>query len=330
MKICGCLTADTNSTLYAFDDNTYACWMPANAPYYNYTNTDALVGYVPGQVVTGHGKLWMYTDCLAKKGPVTKGPDLVGCDPVSGRNQEINLSWEQICLANSYDIMVSKDWPPSLVVYLEFNHFFPGPSALSPAFFFAPDWTGPNGEKFECGHTYYWTVRASGSAMEPYKILSPWAAPKTFQLKAGLPVTTPYIGPLLLAPANAASGIPVKPVSFSWSSYKDTTEYQFQLAEDAAMTKILADAKVPTTAYTYDAGLKYSTNYYWRVCATKPAPSDWSPVFSFLTEAAPPPPPPPEVPAPPPPTPAWVWAIIGIGALLVIVTLILIVRTRRA
>ena len=56
--------------------------------------------------------LWAYTDCLAKKAPVIRSPAdkfLVGADPVTGRNQQVDLSWEQLCLSTSYEIMIAKD-----------------------------------------------------------------------------------------------------------------------------------------------------------------------------------------------------------------------------
>jgi len=40
---------------------------------------------------------------------------------------------------------------------------------------------------------------------------------------------------------------------------------------------------VTTTAFEYDGTLEYSTNYFWRIMAMEPAPSDWSATFSFQT-----------------------------------------------
>ena len=82
------------------------------------------------------------------------------------------------------------------------------------------------------------------------------------------------------------------------------------------------------TAYQYDGTVKCNTNYFWRVMAIEPAPSEWSAVFSFetLKEVAPPPPTP---ITPEPATPMWVWVIIAVGVVLVIVPLVLIVKTRR-
>ena len=91
------------------------------------------------------------------------------------------------------------------------------------------------------------------------------------------------------------------------------------------MTQVVKEAEVPTTAYEYYDTLNYSTNYFWRVMALEPAPSDWSATFSFMTEAAPVA----EAPVKATPTPLWVWVVIAIGAILVIVTLVLIFKTRR-
>jgi hypothetical protein len=118
----------------------------------------------------------------------------------------------------------------------------------------------------------------------------------------------------------------VSPASFSWSPLKETTKYHFVLAKDAEMTQVVTEADVTTTAFEYDGTLDYSTNYFWRVKALEPAPSDYSATFSFMTEAAPAAE---EGPAKAAPTPVWVWVVIAIGAILVIVTLVLIFKTRR-
>jgi hypothetical protein len=177
----------------------------------------------------------------------------------------------------------------------------------------------------ECGMTYYWRVKVRECATGQW-IRSPWSEVRSFSVKAGVPVSAPYSGIQALAPANGASNIAIKNPGFSWAPMGDTTKYEFILAEDAAMTKVVKQATVSSTAFQYDGSLKYSTNYYWKVRPVEPAPGDWSPVFVFSTEAQPAPPPPPEKPAP---TPLWVWVVIAIGAILVIVTLVLIFKTRR-
>jgi len=314
LKLCGCCTLDTNTQLYALDARNYVA-------------------------STRVGFLWNFADCMAKKGPalITADKTLIGCDPVSGRAQEVNLCWEQLCVADRYDIEIAKsnaftiriiDW----VSEANCGGFEPSDVTQPCAFF-------PSGGRadyyegsaialygnLECGHTYYWRVKARECATGQW-IRSPWSEARSFTIKAGLPVSTPYYGVQLLSPNNGGLGIPVKPVSFSWSPFKETTKYKFVLAKDAAMTQVVKEADLATTAFEYDGALEYSANYFWRVMAVEPAPSDWSATFSFLTEAAPPVAP---GPAPAPPTPLWVWVVIAIGAILVIVTLVLIFKTRR-
>jgi hypothetical protein len=133
---------------------------------------------------------------------------------------------------------------------------------------------------------YYWRVKVRECATTQW-IRSPWSEVRSFTVKAGLPVTTPYFGPQLLAPNNGCLDCPVSPVSFSWSPFKETTKYKFVLASDAAMTQVITEAEVATTAFEYDGTLDINTNYFWRVMSLEPAPSDWSATFSFMTGAAP-------------------------------------------
>jgi hypothetical protein len=323
LKLCGCCTEDTDSTLYGIDDANYSV--------------------CPGEThvvtLTGHGLIWAFTDCLAKRGPalITEDATLIGCDPVSGRAQEVNLCWEQLCVADAYDIEISKNTEFTIKIV-------DWASESCTAFFLSPaDITAPcvyfpaGGSSFtlassiamfgnlECGHTYYWRVKARECATGQV-IRSPWSEVRSFTVKAGLPVVSPYLGLQLLSPNNGCLGCPVQPVSFSWSPFKETTKYKFVLASDAAMTQVVKEAEVTTTAYEYDGQLNYSTNYFWRVMSEEPAPSDWSATFSFQTEAQPVVTTAAEKPAP---TPIWVWVVIAIGAILVIVTLVLIFKTRR-
>ncbi len=343
LKICGCCDINSNSTLYSIDNRGYgATPLPA-------TFRDPLVLVVsdPGRP-GGAGMLWAFTDCLAKKGPalITADKTLIGCDPVSGRAQEVNLCWEQLCVADHYDIEIAKsaaftikiiDWVAEnactpLLAPADVTQpcaFFPaGGAAMAAA---TGTTTGGIASaiaawgNLECGHTYYWRVKVRMSATTQIA-RSPWSEVRSFTIKAGLPVSTPYYGVQLLSPNNGGLGIPVKPVSFSWSPFKETTKYKFVLAKDAAMTQVVKEADVTTTAFEYDGALEYSSNYFWRVQSVEPAPSDWSATFSFLTEAAPAAAP---GPTPAPPTPVWVWVVIALGAILVIVTLVLIFKTRR-
>ncbi|MEI6186658.1 MAG: hypothetical protein WCP43_05580, partial [Dehalococcoidia bacterium] len=126
LKYCGCCTLDTNTTLYAVDDES-GNWAYSGTPVTRtYTATTlsgrwnnhlsnsvawnpAYPGYTP---TLRQGMLWAYTDCLAKKGPVLKSPAdqyLVGADPVTGRNQQVDLAWEQLCLSTWHQLQIAKD-----------------------------------------------------------------------------------------------------------------------------------------------------------------------------------------------------------------------------
>jgi hypothetical protein len=339
LKICGCCDLKTDSTLYAIHEVG-----PPGVP----------VVYSPA---AGTGLIWAFTDCMAKRGPslVTEDKTLIGCDPVSGRVQEVNLCWEQLCVASAYDIEISKsaeftikiiDWmaeamcpvfaaaPPFAPALVPTDVqkpcvYFPAGGATATGTFIGPGGTAGSSiaafGNLECGHTYYWRVKVRACATGEI-IRSPWSEIRSFTVKAGLPVVSTYLGLTLLAPDNSCLGCPVQPVSFSWSPFKETTKYKFQLATDSGMTQLVRDVDLPTTAYEYDGALDYSTNYFWRVQAIEPAPSDWSTTFSFQTEARPVPPVQQQGSAP---TPVWVWVVIAIGAIQVIVTLVIIFKTRR-
>jgi len=350
LKYCGCCTLDTNTTLYAIDDesggSTQGVLDTDGGRWNNHLNNPvawnpAFPGYTP---TLRQGMLWAYTDCLAKKGPILKTPAdqaLVGADPVTGRNQQIDLSWEQLCLSTAYELQVAKDAAFTLRINPSVNWGGVGGFGViravtgsillemddvnmtSPAAWLAP------GTLPEAGAIYYWRIRTARSATSQIAA-SPWSATRSFTVKAGFIVNTPYYGVQLLAPTNACTGCKVKPASFSWSPWKEATKYQFDLATDPEFKSLVVTATPSGTAYEYSGTLNYSTNYFWRVKALEVngqnIPSDWSATFSLQTEPAPAPPAP---AAAEPPIPAWAWVLIAIGTILVIATLVLVFKTRR-
>jgi hypothetical protein len=257
------------------------------------------------------------------------GGTQAGGDPVSGQNEEIDLSWEQFCLSSEYQVQIAKD-PGFTIIVLDTGAFSPA-STESPAAYYpaggrvpsSPSAVGGWGN-LEAGHTYYWRVRvrqaATGQVMR-----SPWSEVKSFTVGSGLPASNPSYGLQPIYPNNGRDSCPVKPVSFSWAPLKDTTKYRFVLAKDAAMDQVVKEAEVTTTAYEYDGQLEYGQSYFWRVMALEPAPSDWSATFSFQTEK----PPPQAPPALQPKTPLWAWVVIAIGLALLIGIIVLIFRARR-
>ncbi len=102
----------------------------------------------------------------------------------------------------------------------------------------------------ECGHSYFWRVRVLDETTRD-AVVSPWSEVRGFTIKAGFRVTTPYFGPQLLAPDNGCGCACNAPMAFSWSPFKETTEYQFTLSENADMSSPLVSTAVKTTAYQY-------------------------------------------------------------------------------
>ncbi len=332
LKLCGCLTQDTYTTLYAIDNDEYA------------NNHNVYDNFGGVTLVRDRGMLWAYTDCMAKIGPTLTMDDgtIIGCDPATGRNQEVNFTWEQLCIADYYELYIGKDNRFSQRI---FAATFSPASVMSPALIYFAGGGGTYPALFEtsggttfqvtegrimaldCGHEFFWKVRVRDERTDD-AVRSPWSEVRSFLIKAGFRVTTPYYGPQLLAPDNGCGCPCDAPLCFSWSPFKETTTYKFELSENSDMSSPLVSTTVSNaTAYQYDGTVKCNTNYFWRVMAVEPAPSEWSAVFSFMTQAEEVAPPPPVIPEEV--TPLWVWVIIAIGAVLVIVTLVLIFKTRR-
>ena len=272
----------------------------------------------------------------ASNRPIPIEKYITGADPVTGRNEQIDLRWEQLCLATGYELQIAKDRDFTLRINPAVNSAGTI-SAVTGSILLNMDdtnmtnpaaWIDP-GALPEAGATYYWRIRVYRSATGQLAY-SPWSETRSFIVKAGFIVNTPYYGVQLLSPSNGCYGCKVKPASFSWSPWKSATKYQFDLSRDSEFKQLVVTATTTTTGYEYKGTLDYSTNYFWRVKALEVnglnIPSDWSATFSFQTEPAPAP----EKPAAgEASTPLWVWAVIAIGAILVIVTLILTVKTRR-
>lgn len=223
------------------------------------------------------GCLWTYNDPAIKIGPWSLAPysgEYIPVDPVTGRNDEINFKWRQLIYAHRYQLQISKDESFSMQV-MDFDNFTTV-DLLSPALILLPG-------NLDANHKYYWRVRAR-SAMSGEIVRSPWSATMHFMIQAGLPIVQDSLGPQLLAPENNCGCNCNAPVCFSWSPFKETITYKFELSENASMTDPIVSTMVNTTAYQYDTTLKCGTNYFWRVQALEPWESDWSAIYSFQTE----------------------------------------------
>jgi hypothetical protein len=310
LRICGGLMTGDPITAWLIDQRTY------NPP---------------------QGCVWRYVDTLAWNGPVPTSPisnDTVPYDPVSGRASEINLRWQPASLSRGYRIQIAKDEDFALQVAdigADWGGpFYTPPDLDAPALFIPPGggtirddngntWTVP---ALEAGHPYYWRVMvqdvATGDAIQ-----SSWSWREIFTVESGLPVTTPYYGPQLLSPDNGCLDCPIDSTTFSWSPFKGTTKCKFVLAKDAAMNNIVVEEDILSNNYKYEGTLEYNTNYFWRVSAIEPMPSDCSAIFCFRTENAPTSQ---SSSSPTSSVPGWIWVIIVCGVILDISLLALILR----
>jgi photosystem II stability/assembly factor-like uncharacterized protein/Leucine-rich repeat (LRR) protein len=105
--------------------------------------------------------------------------------------------------------------------------------------------------------------------------------------------------PLLNAPINGATNIPVNP-TLIWNSATGAQTYQLQVCKNNSFTPPLVFDQSGLTATSQQVtGLNGNTTYYWQVRASNSTgPSDWSAVWSFTTAIGGTPPNPPVLVAP--------------------------------
>jgi hypothetical protein len=113
--------------------------------------------------------------------PATASPRCmaVSCDPVTGRNADISLRWEQLSLCTEYQVQISNDERFSMLIY-DRQQYTPY-SATSPGLVYLA------GGILECGHTYYVRVRCTSAATGQH-VRSPWSVLDCLTVNSGLPV----------------------------------------------------------------------------------------------------------------------------------------------
>jgi hypothetical protein len=245
---------------------------------------------------------------------------IVGYDPVTGRNQDVAFTWEQLCLASEYQVQIARD--PRFTIIVFDSGVYEPTSVTSPGMLYLA------GGVLMPGTKYYVRARVRGT-VTGQSIHGPWSDFGSFIVGQGAPVATSYQGIQLLQPKNNCSGCSIGPISFSWSPLKETDYYRFLLAKDPGLTDIIVISETNKPAYEYHGILDYQTIYYWQVMALEPAPSDPSAIFTFTTM----PEPVPETTLPKATTeqtmPLWALIVIIIGSLLIISVLVLIIRVHR-
>jgi hypothetical protein len=294
VKICGCLTSDTNSKLFAIDGKHEGYDMEEGKD----------------------GTVWTFEDCYAKKAPEITSPAdgyVVPADPCSCFNVPFNVAWDRLCGACSYDIQVAMDEDFEQLV-LDEVHFVPGAGD-------APTFNIPGGE-LTCEFTYYYRVRASDA--ETGQIIRSWWSDSRSVTIA----PSQAAGEIdLVSPEPGATEVAVEGVGFSWDLLAQADEFDWWIDDNSDFSSPVEQVTgLTSTAYEATETMDYDTTYYWQVIAyNEGAAISSSAVGTFRTMEEPAEPTPAEEPA----TPFWVWVIIAIGAVLVIVVIVLIFRTRR-
>jgi hypothetical protein len=322
LKICGCLTADTNSKLFALDDG--------------WSDYDMIDGI--------DGALWTFEDCYAKKGPELTSPEdgaVIPADPCSCYSVPFTLTWDTLCDACYYEIQFALDEDFTMLIGV--NGLTVDQLAFTEIIGDVPSFSiigGPAGE-LSCEQTYYWRVRASEAATG--QVIHSWWADGYFSVAPS--VQSGIIE--LVAPAPGATGVGTKNVGFSWDLLAEADEFDWVLDDNYDFSSpVESKTGLDDTTYECTKTLEYGTTYYWQVTAYNDgAEISDSAVGTFTTAAQG------EFCCPQcglcfdtqaelqdhidemhpaqPATPFWVWVVIGIGAALVIVVIVLIFRTRR-
>jgi hypothetical protein len=347
LKACGCLTADSDTKLFAVEvrhdynmiDGTYA----------------GDVYYEDGRYFvddTG-GAVWTFEDCYAKKAVELVSPAdgfVLGTSACGCCNVPFTVKWDRLCDACCYDIEFALDaaftepYQPYQFDTVsvadgmpDFSWYCPG-TVIGPAAAQNPE--AFLGCYFEPETTYYWRVRAveAGTGQE---IRSWWSDAQSFTVAP----TASAAAIDLVSPAPGALNQPIKNVGFSWNMLATWDSFDWVLSANADLSSPLAsETGVTSTAATYTGTLTHGMTYYWQVKAYNGGSLiSTSAIGTFTTGALGPYCDPTtglcfdteqalkdyQATQPTPGTPFWVWVVIGIGAVLVIVVIVLIFRTRR-
>jgi hypothetical protein len=334
LKMCGCLTPDTDAKLFAIDGP-----MNVNRDEYDFYNM------VDGQ----DGTVWTFDDCYAKKAVELTSPAdgfVVGTSTCGCCNVPFVMKWDRLCDACCYEIQFALDADFTEIVtvgstdlvgaqvdsIIDFSWYCPE-NGLKPTAFV--------GCYFQPETTYYWRIRAV-QAETCQEIRSWWSESQSFTV-----APTAAAGAIdLVSPVAGATGVALKNLGFSWHLLATANSFDWVLSTNADLSSpVESKTGLTHTAYTCTKTLTYGTTYYWQVTAYNDGSAISTSATGTFTTAvqgafcsaidglcfdtadalaahnA-------EL-SKPAATPMWVWVVIAIGAVLVIVVIVLIFRTRR-
>lgn len=335
LDICGCVTEDGDTTIYAIDGRAYyngwdGCHAEFNDPEW--------------------GRLWQHTDCFSKAAPEPIGVHdgtTIASDPCECVNEEFILEWDRLCDACEYEIEIALDKGFTHVIWETNSICANWPSAscdtyvdcydnlrdtcesdirlIDPSDPCSPSILVPQGT-LDCNQTYWWRVRANlGEPGEIYR--SQWSKAMSFTIAVG-----PKGAVKLTAPANGTTRVSLHDVIFTWTAVADARAYEFTLLDSSGVE--IASYSGDETSYVLTSSLDYDAAYVWQVKAMMGSNVlSESAISTFRTVMKPTPTA--EIPEvvinfpEPPGTPSWVWVVIGMAAALIVVVVVLVFRTKK-
>lgn len=201
---------------------------------------------------------WSFTTAAAKIAatPTLVAPENAAILPTGS----VELKWEAIQNATSYDVQVSADQNFATLAYDG-----KGQTASS----WTIDVNTPE-------QTLYWRVRSVNGAG-----VSTWSGARRFSTAAEALAAPSLVSP----PSNS---IKVEPsVIFSWLNNPKAESYHVQVSKNENFTELVYNKNKIIGQSTLPIQLANSTKYYWRVASeNEMGVSAWSPTWNFTTSAA--------------------------------------------
>lgn len=186
---------------------------------------------------------------------LTTAPTLTS--PINGSNgisySSVNLIWNSLTNANSYQYQVARDAQFTQVVKT-------GNTSL----------TFTNVTSLQPSTVYYWRVR--GENVNGY---SPWSSVWNYTTEA-----TVLVQPTLTSPENEAI-LTGSSATFLWNSVFGANGYTLQVSIDNTFETATSNFNTANTTYGL-SGLQFNLTYFWRVRAYDgSSEGPWSAVWSF-------------------------------------------------
>jgi len=254
LKICGCLTPDSNTRLFAIDSGSYY---------------DMCEGE--------DGTVWTFEDCYSKKGVELDSPAdgfVVGTSACECSNVPFMITWDRLCDACCYEFEFATDEDFTQIVYVPWydddgkngepnggNGYYDYdcspwhwegycPETPTDPSVWIEDWFDPE-------TTYYWRVRAT-LAETDQPIRSWWSEPRSFTVGP-----TAEAGAInLVSPEPGDTGAAVDGLGFSWIIIAEADNFDWVLDDNSDFSSpVESRTGLDDTAYGTTQTLDYDTTY---------------------------------------------------------------------